>query len=83
MLPLKEKAPLAARQIQQTNEVYFMLQQNIIQVYENQRSQITIAKGEFKGVSERVEIESISISASEARQVIKALKDVLSDMELI
>lgn len=60
-----------------------MIRQNIIQVYENQRSEITIAKGEFKGVSENTKIESISLSASEARQVIKALKDVLSNMELI
>lgn len=58
-----------------------MLQQNIIQVYENQRDEITIAKGRFNGLAESVQIESVSLSASEAKQVIKAMRAILSDME--
>lgn len=59
-----------------------MLSQNIIQVYENNKGEITVAKGEYVGVSDAVQIDSISLNKDEARKVIKAIKSVLSEMEL-
>lgn len=58
-----------------------MLHQNIIQVYENNKGEITIAKGEYAGISDPVQIESISLNQAEAKKVIKAIKSVLSEME--
>jgi len=43
-----------------------MLKQNILQVYINQKDEITIAKGAFEKLSEPISVESVSISRSEA-----------------
>jgi hypothetical protein len=58
-----------------------MLQQNILQVYLNQREEITIAKGEFENLSTPIAVESISISRNEADQVIKALKRLVAKID--
>lgn len=60
-----------------------MLKQNILQVYINQKNEITIAKGSFEKLSEAVAVESVSVSAYEANQIIKALKSVINSMEVI
>ncbi len=58
-----------------------MLKQNILQVYINQKDEITIAKGAFEKLSEPISIESVSISRNEAAQVIKALKRLISEID--
>lgn len=58
-----------------------MLSQNIVQVYINQKDEITVANGEFEKLSAPVKIESVSISMSEAKQVIKALKELVAELD--
>jgi hypothetical protein len=58
-----------------------MLRQNILQVYINQKDEITIAKGAFENLREPISVESVSISRNEAAQVVKALKKLISEMD--
>lgn len=58
-----------------------MLKQNVLQVYRNQKGEITIAKGLFEKLSEPVVMDSVSVSSQEAKQIIKALKNLIDEIE--
>jgi hypothetical protein len=58
-----------------------MLQQNIIQVFENNSGDITIAKGEFIDIKTSVTIDHLSLTVKEAREVAETLLWLSSEIE--
>jgi hypothetical protein len=58
-----------------------MLQQNIIQVFENNSGDITIAKGEFIDLKTSVSIGHLSFTVKEAREVAEALLWLSNEIE--